>query len=65
MTMTDIKRKYNVEKLSFPIDNIYNYNVQVLTSVDGENYFYCGIGKFCRTEEEANNYITEYEQAHK
>lgn len=62
--MLNIKRKYNIEKLHFPVDGIYNYNAQVFISVDGKNYYYCGIGKFTRTEEDAQNYITEYENSH-
>ena len=60
-----IKRKYNIEKTVFPIDGIYNYNAQVFISVDGgKNYYYCGIGKFCKTEKEAQEYIEKYEKEH-
>lgn len=27
--------------------NDFPYNVQLWVSFDGENYYYCGIGKFC------------------
>lgn len=57
-----IKRKYNIEKLAFPVDGKYNFNAQVLTSVDGENYYYCGIGKFVETVQDAIIYFTEYEK---
>lgn len=63
--MVDIKRKYEIKKLHFPVD-IFNYDAQVWISTDGgENYYHCGIGKFCKTEEDANNYINEYEASHK
>lgn len=56
--MEPFVKKYRVEKLHFPVDGIYNYNVQELISVDGGNTFwYCGSGKFCRTLEEANEYV--------
>ena len=59
MSVTVIK-KYRVEKLHFPVDGVYNYNVQELTSVDGgQTFWYCGFGKFCRTLEEANEYVRE------
>lgn len=61
--MANIKRKYNIEKTSFPIDGIYNWNVQVLISVDGgNNFYYCGIGKFTRTKKAALQYIQEYKK---
>lgn len=61
----EVKRKFRTEKLKFPVDG-YKYNVQVLTSVDGgKNYYYCGIGKFCKTKEECKQYISEYRRKHK
>jgi len=60
-----IKRKYEVEKTSFPIDGVYNYSARVLISIDGgENYYYCGIGKFCKTEEEASEWCKRYAEEH-
>lgn len=60
--MASVKHKYNIEKTAFPIDG-YNFNVQVLISVDGgKNFYYCGIGKFCKTEEEAAEYIAQYKK---
>lgn len=60
-----INRKYNIEKTSFPIDGVYNYNVQVLISVDGgENYYYTGIGHFVKTKKAAREYIKQYKAAH-
>lgn len=61
----EIQRRYNVEKLSFPVDG-YEYNVQVLLSIDGgKNFYYCGIGKFCKTEQECQDFIGKYEAEHK
>lgn len=61
-----ISRKYNIEKTELPIDGVYNYNVQVLISVDGgENYYYTGIGRFVKTKKEARQYIQEYEKSHR
>lgn len=34
----------------------YLYNVQILHSLDGEDYYYCGHGRFCETLTEAKNY---------
>ena len=60
--MASVKHKYNIEKTAFPIDG-YNFNVQVLISVDGgKSFYYCGIGKFCKTEEEAAEYIAQYKK---
>ena len=60
--MTSVKHEYNIEKTAFPIDG-YNFNVQVLISVDGgKNFYYCGIGKFCKSEEEAAEYIAQYKK---
>lgn len=62
--MASIKHKYHIEKPAFPIDG-YNFNVQVWISVDGGKTFcYCGIGKFCKTEDEAVEYIEKYKAEH-
>lgn len=43
--------KISIEKLHFPIDNYYNFNLCVLTSVDGGvNFYYCGNGKYATDE---------------
>lgn len=61
--MIAVVKKYRVEKLHFPVDDAYLYNVQELTSVDGGNTFwYCGFGKFCRTLEEANEYVRKMKE---
>lgn len=50
--------KYKVEKLHFPIDGIYNYDVQEWRSVDnGKTWWYCGYGRYCQTLKEANEYV--------
>ncbi len=59
-----VMRKYRIEKLAFPVDG-YLYNVQMLTCVDGgQNYYYCGIGKYCKTEQEAKEYIMSEQTWH-
>ena len=36
----------------------YRYNVQIWNSVDGgKSFYYCGIGRFCKTMDEVHNYI--------
>lgn len=61
----DIKRKYTVERLSFcPYDGM-EWNAMVWISVDGgENYYHCGIGKYCKTREAAEAFCAEYERTH-
>ena len=62
MIVTVIK-KYRVEKLHFPLDGVYEYNVQEFTSVDGgKTFWYCGFGKFCKTLEEANEYVQKMKE---
>lgn len=34
-------------------DNKYKYNCQILSSVNGKDWFYCGNGKFFETKKEA------------
>ena len=54
----EVIKKYRVEKLHFPLDGVYNYNVQELSSVDGgKTFWYCGFGKYCKSLEEANEYV--------
>lgn len=61
-----ISRKYKIEKCSFPIDGIYTHNAQVWLSVDGgKSWYYCGIGKFCKSEADAIAFCESYENAHK
>lgn len=63
--MANIKRKYTVEKTSFPLDGVYNWNVQVWISIDNSGFYYCGIGKYTRTKKEAIEYIRAYKKAAK
>lgn len=52
-----MKAYWKIIPCDFPIDG-YSYNVQEWRSVDsGENYCYCGIGKFCKTIAECCEYI--------
>ena len=45
--------KIIVSPLYFPIDGQYNYNIQILTSVDGgKSFVYCGIGSYAKDEED-------------
>lgn len=63
--MPNILRKYTVEKLNFPVSGgmyeKYDYNVQTFVSIDGgKNYYYCGVGRFCKTEAEAEAYCEKH-----
>lgn len=50
-----------IKKLHFPIEG-YRYNAQIITSVDGgQNFYYCGNGKYFRTEAEAEAYKAQIE----
>ena len=48
-------KKVNVYKLKNPIEE-FKYNVQILFSSDGTNWYYCGFGRFCKTIEEVESY---------
>lgn len=38
-----ILEKVKIEKLSFPIDGVYNYNALIFRSVDGgKTFLHCG-----------------------
>lgn len=55
-------RKVQIKEFAFPIEGIYNYDAQVITSVDGGyTFWHCGEGKFCKTKEEAEAYKEEVE----
>lgn len=55
-------KKFKIQKLAFPVDG-YQFNAQVWISVDGgKTYAYCGIGKFCKTEQEAQEFFEQYKQ---
>lgn len=54
--------KVEIQKLHFPVANIYNYNAMIFRSVDGGRTFaYCGCGKHFATLEEAERYKKEIE----
>ena len=38
----------------------YPVSVQVFGTINGIEHTYCGIGRFCRTFEEAEHYISTY-----
>lgn len=39
----------------------YRYNIQITTSIDGgKKFWYCGLGKFCKTKEEVKAYEQHY-----
>jgi len=58
--MSKIKFRYGIEKMYFPVDG-YTHNAQVYTSVDaGKTYYYCGIGRFTKSEDEAIEYCKEH-----
>jgi len=60
--MENIKRKYEIKKMAFPVDG-YEYNAQVYISIDnGKSYYYTGIGKFCKTEMDCIKYFSEYDR---
>lgn len=51
-----IMRKTTIDELAYPVQ-CYKYFVKIWISVDGgENYAYCGLGKFFKTEQEAQEY---------
>lgn len=61
--MDNKKYQFEIEPViigSSPYMDGYRYNVQVKSSVDGEKYYYCGIGKFCKTRDEITEYITRF-----
>ena len=46
-----------IEKLHLPVSGM-QYDVRLVRSVDGgETFWYCGFGRFCKTKEEAADYI--------
>ena len=54
-----ILRTVVIRKCAFPVDieGKLVYDAQIWTSVDGgKTYGYCGLGKFCHTEQEAQEY---------
>lgn len=56
----NVINKIVIEKLFFPIDNYYTFNLCILTSVDGgEKFYYCGNGKYATDEEDILKKIEE------
>lgn len=55
--------KYILEKIE-PVHG-YKYNVKVLRTVDGINYYNCGCGKYFKTEKEAQVYKRTCEKEQK
>ena len=53
-----MKQYCKIEKLNFPVEG-YEYNVQIWRSVDGNNYYYCGDGKYFRTQAEAEKFAAD------
>ena len=52
--------KIVIEKLRFPIDNRYNFNLCILTSVDGgEKFYYCGNGKYATDKADVSKKLVE------
>jgi len=60
--MPKIYRKIVISEASEFMRETYGfmYDVQIWTSVDNQNFYYCGIGKYTRTIEEATEYIEQY-----
>ena len=57
-----IMRKATIDELAFPIDG-YRYSVKIWISVDGgENYAYCGLGKYFKTEQQAQEYAASIKE---
>lgn len=52
-----------ITKLKFPLDGNLHYNVQIVRSTDGKSFWYCGCGKFCRTKQEARQFIEESKES--
>lgn len=57
--MRELLEKRELKKLDFPVCG-YGYNVQIVRSVDGgASWFYCGNGKYFKTEDEAKAFASE------
>ena len=56
ITGADKNIKYQISETS---DEQHKYNVQILTSTDGENFSYSGNGRFCETLDDARNFVNQ------
>lgn len=56
ITENQIFSRVYIKKYNEPLNNKFNYNVQVYYSTDNQNFYYAGTGKFCRTLKEAKKY---------
>ncbi len=60
--MMAVLRKYRVEKMDYSVDG-YSYMVKLVTSLDGgKSFYYCGDGKYFKTEQEALQWKAEQER---
>lgn len=54
--MLNVLERKKIKELSFPIEG-YNYNVQIIRSVDGgHSWWYTGDGKYFKTLEDAQEF---------
>lgn len=58
----DTNRKIKISKMDHPAEQAL-YNAQILLSTDGEHFWYCGCGKYCRTLPEAMAYAESQDPA--
>ncbi len=62
MDKITMRRKTVIKPMQFPIDG-FSYLVEVWTSLDGgKTWYFCGIGKYAKTENEAQKIASEYRQ---
>lgn len=60
MEKITMRRKAVIKPLHFVMDG-YTFSVEVWTSLDGgKTWYYCGIGKYAKTEDDANRIADEY-----
>lgn len=55
-------RRLTIRELSFPVDG-YRFSAEIWTSIDGgKSWWYCGIGKYVHTREQAEEYFNEFKK---
>ena len=55
--------KAKIEKMAFSVGGVYDYNVMIYRSIDGDkSFYYCGSGKYFKTLEEAEKFKKEIEK---